>query len=67
MNISSAYLDSFAILASNMKSEEIGNQLSTAMLKQAIDSQKMIGDALTQMIGATPSLTGTGSIVDVSV
>jgi hypothetical protein len=62
--VSSSY-DSLAMTATSMKSNDISSQLSTAILKQIMDNQKMVADALTQMIAATPSASGTGSIVDI--
>jgi len=69
MNISAvpAMQNSMAVMASDMKTSEVSSQMSIAILKQMIDNQKMVGDAITQMINATPSLSGTGGIVNIQV
>jgi len=69
MNISAvpAMQNSMAVMASDMKTSEVSSQMSIAILKQMIDNQKMVGDAITQMINATPSLSGTGGIVNIRV
>ena len=67
MNISgiSSNLDAMANMASGMQSSKLGLQFSTAILKEVMDNQKMVGDSIVQMINATPSLEGTGRIVDI--
>ena len=66
MNISGAsYLDSLAIMASDMKSENIGLQLSTTILKKTLDLQAQQGQALVAMISQSPSLDGSGQMIDI--
>lgn len=67
MNISSvsSTTDSLAAAASNLQSGNIARQISVAVMKQVLDGQKQQGEALVQMIQNTPSLDGTGSILDI--
>jgi hypothetical protein len=67
MNVSStSSFSGLAGMATNMRAGELGMQISMAVMKQALDSQKQQGQALVQMIqSSTPSLNGTGSIVDI--
>ena len=69
MNISSVSSDLSSYLidsASQMKSDQLGLQFQTAVLKEMMDQQKMQANALLEMINRTPSPEGTGSLVDVS-
>ena len=62
----SSNLDAMANMASGMQSNKLGLQFSTAILKETMDNQKMMGEAIVQMISSsTPSLEGTGRIVDI--
>ena len=66
MNISGASMaDGLASMATGMQGENLSLQISTAVMKKVLDSQKTQGDALVAMINNTPSLTGTGSTVDI--
>jgi hypothetical protein len=68
MNISGASMaDGLANMATGMQSANLGLQISTAVMKNLMDAQKMQGAALVAMInqGPAPSLTGAGSIIDV--
>ena len=67
MNVSNvSSFDGLAGMASNLRSGELGLQISAAIMKQVLDSQKQQGQALVEMISSnTPSLNGTGSIIDV--
>lgn len=67
MNISGvSMLDPLAALATNLKTGQLSMQFSTAILKNQIDSQQQFGAELVQMMRATPSLEGTGRIIDVN-
>ena len=57
MNVSgaSSYINSIATLATDAKASQMGSELSTAILKQIMDQQKMMMEALTEMISQTPS------------
>ena len=63
-SISSSW-DAMASSASSMQSSKLGLQFATTVMKEVMDNQKMMGEAIVQMINATPSLEGTGRIVDV--
>jgi len=59
--------DSLASLAGEMKAGGINLQISTAILKQAMDVQQQQAEALVKMIQANSSLEGTGQIVDLRI
>ncbi len=67
MNISGASLDSAIISqATSLKSASVQDQISIAILKQAMDSQKVVSEALVEMISQPPPrIDGTGSIIDI--
>jgi len=56
--------NSLADLASNMASGNIQNQLATAILRQALEQQRIQAQGLLKMINATASLCGTGQVID---
>jgi hypothetical protein len=58
-------MGSMANTATNMKADQVGLEISAAIMKQIIDNQKMQGQQIVKMIGGGPSLNGTGSMVDV--
>jgi len=70
MNISgaSSLSDGLAILATNMQSQKVPQQLGIAILKQIQNTQEMQVEALVGMINSTPGMTadGTGQIVNVA-
>ncbi len=69
MNISavSAFSDSLALMATNLQSEKIPQEIGTAVLKGILSTQKQQAEALIAMINSTSSTTadGTGRIVNV--
>ena len=70
MNVSgaSSLSDGLAILATNMQSQKVPQQLGIAILKQIQNTQEMQVEALVGMISSTPGMTadGTGQIVNVA-
>ena len=66
MDISGDYSSSIANLASDVKSSQLGQQISMAVLKQTQDSQEQFAAALIQMINSGPTLQGTGQIINVA-
>jgi hypothetical protein len=68
MDISSvsSSMDGLAQMASGMQTSQMGLQISTAIMKETLDSQKQFGASLVNMINAGPSLQGTGKLVDIS-
>lgn len=62
----SSSLNVLAQVATGMKAEHTGMQLTTAVLKKTLDLQEQQGQALIAMIGQTPSLTGTGTRVNIA-
>ncbi len=67
MNIdANASLNVLARVATGMQAEHTGMQLTTAVLKKTLDLQQQQGQALIAMIQQTPSLTGTGKIVNIA-
>jgi hypothetical protein len=68
MNITSNSMsDGLANLATNMQSNNLGLQFSTAIMKNVMDNQKQVGEALVKMINSTPSLDGTGAHIDIRI
>jgi len=66
MNISGVSLiDSLASQAVSMQSGNVATQISSAVLKNILDAQKQQGEALVAMISQSPSLDGTGQLIDV--
>lgn len=68
MNIGSiSSFEGLAGMAANLRAGDVGMQISAAVLKQALDTQKQQAQALVQMIqsGSPPSPDGTGRILDV--
>ena len=69
MNVAgaSSLSDGLAILATNMQSQKLPQQLGFAILKQLQNTQEMQVQALVSMINSTSGLTadGTGQIVNV--
>ncbi len=59
--------DGLANLAANMKANNLGLQFSTAILKNVMDNQKQMGEALVKMIASTPSLDGAGTRIDIKI
>jgi hypothetical protein len=58
--------DSLVNMASNLQASKVAMQIGVAVLKQIQDQQKAQAQALINMISQTPSLDGTGQVVDVS-
>lgn len=67
MDISSvnSMSDTLASMASSMTGGNLQAQISTAVLKQAMQQQQIMADGLLKMINATASLSGTGKVVDI--
>lgn len=67
MDISSvnSMSDALASMASGMAGGNLQAQISTAVLKQAMQQQQTMADGLLKMINATASLSGTGKVVDI--
>ena len=59
--------DGLADMATSMQAGNLGLQLSTTIMKNVMDNQKQVGEALVKMINATPSLDGTGSRIDIKI
>jgi hypothetical protein len=59
-------LSTLSMMGSDVQTTQLGLQFASAILKQQQDQQKMIGQALVDMINQTPSPAGTGRIVDKS-
>lgn len=68
MNISGVSLDSYLISASaSGKSAGVQNEITVAVMKQAMEAQEVVADALVQMISQPPPrIDGTGSIINIS-
>ena len=47
-----------------MANGNIQNQLATAILRQALEQQRIQAQGLLKMIDATTSLSGTGQVID---
>jgi hypothetical protein len=60
-----SFSNSLASQATQMQASAIQQQLSVAVLKNTLDNQKQQGNALVEMIRQTPSVSGTGSLIDV--
>jgi len=54
-------------LAMEMKSEQVGQQISVAVLKQTLEQQNRQGQALVEMIQRSSTLDGVGRIVNISI
>jgi hypothetical protein len=69
MSVSGVYnISSIASLATQMKAENVQLQLSVAVLKKFEDMQKVMGEALVEMIQATPAASGDlGQMIDIQV
>ncbi len=66
MNISGvSFSDNLVSQAVGMRSNDLGLQLSSAILKNILDSQKQQGQALVDMISKSPSLDGSGQNIDI--
>lgn len=61
--------DSLALMATNLQSKKVPQQLGVAVLSQIQGLQKINAQALISMINATTSITadGAGQIVNVGV
>jgi hypothetical protein len=58
--------DGLMYAGSAMQSGEVTQQIATAVLKQQLDQQEKQAAALVKMISQpAPSLTGTGSTIDI--
>jgi hypothetical protein len=62
-----AMANSLASLATGMQGGRVQQQLGMTVLKQALDNQEMLAQALIQMVSSGPTLTmdGTGQIVNI--
>lgn len=67
MTISGVSFDSALISqATSLKNASVQDQISIAVMKQAMDSQEVVADALIEMISQPPPrIDGTGSIIDI--
>jgi hypothetical protein len=64
--INSVSLDSsLSSLATGSKTSAIMNEISVAIMKQNLDQQKAMGQAIVQMIQQTPMPDGTGQILNI--
>ncbi len=68
MNVSSAsdFSNSLASMATDMQGGNLQLKITMAVFKEIQGSQDQMAKALIQMMEQTRSLTGTGSIVNVS-
>lgn len=59
--------NSLASLATGMQGGRVQQQIGVAVLKQTLDNQEMLAQALIQMMntGPTPTIDGTGQIVNI--
>jgi hypothetical protein len=57
-------MSSLATQATNFQANKLGLQFSSAVMKEVMDSQKVQGNLLLNMING--SLDGTGKVVDVA-
>ncbi|MHC1784011.1 MAG: YjfB family protein [Anaerolineaceae bacterium] len=66
MNIPLVSLDSYMISQSgSLNSASVQNQIAISVMKQTMDSQQVMADALVEMISQpVPRIDGTGSIID---
>ena len=60
-----SFSNSLASQATQMQASAIQQQLSVAVLKNTLDTQKQQANALVEMIRQTPLVSGTGSLLDV--
>jgi hypothetical protein len=67
MSVSGAsYINSIASLSVSMKAENSQTQLSVAVLKQFLDMQEMMGEALVEMMELSQATNvDTGTMLDV--
>jgi hypothetical protein len=64
--INSVSLDSsMASFATESKNRAVMNEISVAIMKQNLDQQKAMGQALVEMIKQTPMPDGTGQILNI--
>ena len=56
---------SLASFATESKSRAIMNEISVAIMKQNLDQQEALGQALVEMIKQTPMPDGTGTILNI--
>jgi hypothetical protein len=68
MNISGVSLDSALISqATSLKNASVQDQIAVAVMKQAMDAQEVVAEALIEMISQPPPrIDGTGSIIDIA-
>jgi hypothetical protein len=68
MNVSGASFDSALIAqATSLKSGNVQTQISMAVMKQTLDSQQVVADALVEMMSQpVPRIDGTGSTIDIA-
>ena len=68
MNVSSVSLNSALIAqATSLSSGGVQNQIAMSVMKQTMDSQQVMADALVEMISQpVPRIDGTGSIIDLA-
>jgi hypothetical protein len=68
MNISGVSLDSALISqATSLKNASVRDQIAVAVMKQAMDAQEVVAEALIEMISQPPPrIDGTGSIIDIA-
>lgn len=64
--VNSVSLDSsLASFATGSKNRAVMNEISVAIMKQNLDQQKALGQALVEMIKQTPMPDGTGTILNI--
>ncbi len=68
MNISGVSQNSALISqASSLKNASVQDQIAVAVMKQAMDAQEVVAEALIEMISQPPPrIDGTGSIMDIA-
>jgi len=61
--------NSLASLATDMQGGSVQQKIGVAIVKQILDTQEIQAQAILKMMnsGPTPSLTGTGRIVNIGV
>lgn len=64
--VSSVSLNSsLAVMATESKNRAVMNEISVAIMKQNLNQQEAMGQALVEMIKQTPMPDGTGQILNI--
>jgi hypothetical protein len=62
-----SFSNNIAGMASGMKAQDVSLSISTALIKQLLDQQQMMGDALASMMQQSPSFDPqVGTTLDIS-